>query len=286
MNEYFLTKQLDLPKRYGKGSYVLITGGANGIGLEYAKQLSKLGFNFILIDLDQKGLDKAKEEILDINCKTEILTIEADLTDLKTAEEYEELVEPAFEKDVSILINNVGAASLLPFEEASSKIISDTLLLNANSVATFSSIFHNRLASRAKENKAIKSAIINMASSSSFFPVKAFFIYSMTKAFVSFFSQTLTLENTKGVDVFNVCPGFVSTYMTGFRKDNQTITPQECVTSILRSLGTFRSTETSWKVRLIGGLGLQNLWYICPCLVNQVSMFLGNSEESLKVSVI
>lgn len=41
-----------MAERYGKGSYALITGGASGIGKEFALDLAKKGFNLILVDFN------------------------------------------------------------------------------------------------------------------------------------------------------------------------------------------------------------------------------------------
>ena len=34
---HYFTKRLDLIERYGKGSWVIITGASDGIGMEYSK---------------------------------------------------------------------------------------------------------------------------------------------------------------------------------------------------------------------------------------------------------
>ena len=53
----------DLIKRDGKNSWVLITGGANGIGRRFAIEFAKLGFNIIIIDKDEIGIEHLKNEI-------------------------------------------------------------------------------------------------------------------------------------------------------------------------------------------------------------------------------
>lgn len=72
----FITKRLGLLKRYGQGSYVLVTGGANGIGFEFSKQLAAQGFNLVILDFDKSALDKAekviKEQFKEVKVKTVI----------------------------------------------------------------------------------------------------------------------------------------------------------------------------------------------------------------------
>lgn len=44
--------EVDIVNRYGKGSFALITGGANGIGKAFALDLAKKGFNLIILDFN------------------------------------------------------------------------------------------------------------------------------------------------------------------------------------------------------------------------------------------
>ena len=72
---YFYQKYKSvLVERYGKGSWVVITGGSQGIGRNLAIQLSMLGFNICIISNDEV----AHQEIKHLQLKTQILTIEAD----------------------------------------------------------------------------------------------------------------------------------------------------------------------------------------------------------------
>ncbi|CAI2375011.1 unnamed protein product [Moneuplotes crassus] len=279
VKEYYLTKQLDLSQRYGEGTYALITGGANGIGLEYATQLAKMNFNLVIIDLNQEALDKAKEDITN-NSSVEVITIQADITKYRAISEYDDLLKSLEGLDTSILVNNVGVGSCLPFNEASPALVNTILDLNVASVVTFTSLFYERLLSRVDKEK--HSAIITMASSSSFYPVPSFFLYSATKGFASYFMKSLTSEKSPKLDTLNVCPGFVSTYMTGFRKDNVTIGPELCVKNALRSLGNFSDTEITSKVRIMIAGVLQGFWYIDTCLFKKVLMYLGATEANKK----
>jgi 17beta-estradiol 17-dehydrogenase / very-long-chain 3-oxoacyl-CoA reductase len=48
-NRHFLTPPHDLKTRYGPDAWAVVTGASDGIGAEYCKQLSKLGFNIVLV---------------------------------------------------------------------------------------------------------------------------------------------------------------------------------------------------------------------------------------------
>ena len=49
-----------LTQRYGRGSWALITGGSDGIGLEMAKELARKQFNIVIIARNEEKLKKAE----------------------------------------------------------------------------------------------------------------------------------------------------------------------------------------------------------------------------------
>jgi NAD(P)-dependent dehydrogenase (short-subunit alcohol dehydrogenase family) len=60
---HYLMPGANLLKRYGK-CYVLITGGSQGLGKDYALAMAKRGFNLILLARGMDALQNTKEEIL------------------------------------------------------------------------------------------------------------------------------------------------------------------------------------------------------------------------------
>lgn len=51
----------DLKKRYGSGSWVVISGASDPVGQAFATSLSSKGFNLVLVDGSNEGLEKTKE---------------------------------------------------------------------------------------------------------------------------------------------------------------------------------------------------------------------------------
>ena len=47
--KYYVIPRKNLPERYGKGSWAIITGASAGLGKQYALELASEGFNIILM---------------------------------------------------------------------------------------------------------------------------------------------------------------------------------------------------------------------------------------------
>ena len=52
-----------LTERYGKGSWALITGGSDGIGLAMGKELARLNFNIIIVARTEAKMREAEKQI-------------------------------------------------------------------------------------------------------------------------------------------------------------------------------------------------------------------------------
>ena len=63
IQEVFLMKELDLLNRYGRGSWAFITGSTDGIGLGFAHNLARRGFNVIICARNPEKLARRKKEL-------------------------------------------------------------------------------------------------------------------------------------------------------------------------------------------------------------------------------
>ena len=85
-----------------KGRTAIVTGGAQGFGLDITKRLIKSGANVIIWDNDQKMVEKAIEDIKSPNLSYNIV-------DISNYSKVEECVqEITKQKNIDILINNAG----------------------------------------------------------------------------------------------------------------------------------------------------------------------------------
>lgn len=80
--------------------------------------------------------------------------------------------------------------------------------------------------------------IINNASASGRLPTPLLTVYSASKAYMDFFSRSLSAEYaTKGIIVQSLCPYFVSTKLSKTGRSLLSPKPAEYVSSALRTIG-------------------------------------------------
>ena len=85
-----------------KNRTAVVTGGAQGFGLDIAKRFLKSGAKVIIWDLDTKALDKAVKDIGDTN-------LSAKIVDVSNYEEVENCTKEITKiSNIDILINNAG----------------------------------------------------------------------------------------------------------------------------------------------------------------------------------
>ena len=91
-----------------KDKVAVITGAANGIGRSLAHAFGKLEMKLVLTDIDEKSLNRVKEELEKAN--VDVFTYIADVTD---RDQIEQLAEEAYKRygKVNILCNNAGVLS-------------------------------------------------------------------------------------------------------------------------------------------------------------------------------
>ena len=104
-----MRKQLDLVKRYGEGSWALVTGASTGIGAEYCMQLAKAGFNVCLVSRTREKLMAVSEDIEKNfpKVKTCVFAFDFENTEMDS---YQRLCDAVKSSglDVSLLVINAG----------------------------------------------------------------------------------------------------------------------------------------------------------------------------------
>ncbi|VAW14457.1 3-oxoacyl-[acyl-carrier protein] reductase [hydrothermal vent metagenome] len=182
---------------------VLVTGGANGIGLASAEAFCAAGYNVVIADLDQGSAIRAAQEINGpaIGCAV-------DVRSKKSIEAAFLLAEKEF-GPLDVVHANAGVSSMKPALELSEQDWDFNFDVNAKGV-----FLTNQVAVRHFLDHKTKGAIVNTASLAAKVGAPLLAHYSASKFAVVGWSQALAREHARdGIRVNCVCPGFVKTPM-------------------------------------------------------------------------
>ena len=173
----------------------LITGASAGLGVEFARQLSKSGYRLVLAARRKDRLEALAKELGNAR------VVAIDLSKTNAAAKLMADIEAAGER-VEILVNNAGFGLIGRFAKLDSKRLRQMIDLNVGTLTDLC----RAVAPGMIERKA--GAILNVASTAAFQPGPNMAVYFATKAFVLSFTEALHEElKPHGVKVSCLCPG-------------------------------------------------------------------------------
>ena len=205
---YHVFGQNYIRSRYG--DWAVVTGSSQGIGKSYAEQLAARGLNIVLVARNKERLNSVAETIQEkYGVKTEIIVV--DFTDNRAVKTVVKELDK-MKIDVGVLVNNVGMMGpphFAPFLDYDEDTARDMITVNCISTTM---MCHAILPRMLAKNKG---AIINIASSSSFYIMPYFNEYAATKHYMAAFTQGLMQEvGESDVVIQEVDPGQTNTNMT------------------------------------------------------------------------
>lgn len=165
-----------------KDKTILITGGANGIGLETVRLLAKQGARLIVVDVDAPALTRLKQELPDC------FIIEQDLAALSELPALVTKLAP-MTTAVDILINNAGVGCHGPLAELSPADIEYVLRLNTTAPAVLMRLLCPSM------NKG--SVVVNVGSPAAAYTTPGFSIYSGSKNALASITRIARKEYSK-----------------------------------------------------------------------------------------
>ena len=180
--------------------FTLITGASGGIGHDLAILAAADGKNLVLVARSAEKLEQLAATIRNNN-KTEVITIEADLSDESGVNT---LISEIVKQDIQIntLINNAGFGDFGDFANADLTKNMEMIRLNIGALTQLS---HFALQGMLKTGNG---KIMNVASTAAFMPGPGMAVYYASKAYVLSFSEALTRElKGSGITVTALCPG-------------------------------------------------------------------------------
>ena len=111
VNRQYLRTKMDHLTRYGgKGTWALVTGATDGIGLEFCKQLARDGFNICLVSRTESKLKGVVEsELKEFGVETRIVIADFGL-DSHNMAFYENIKEQVKDLDVGLVVLSAGVS--------------------------------------------------------------------------------------------------------------------------------------------------------------------------------
>jgi len=236
-----------------KGRVALVTGAAQGIGFEIARQIGVCGAAVVLVDLDGSRLQQAREEFLSLGLQGS--TREADVSDFGAVEKLTgEILEE--KGHIDILVNNAGVVRdklLVAMDEGSwDKVISVNLKGAFNCTR-----FVARAMARERWGR-----IVNISSVVGLKGNAGQANYSASKAGLIGFTKSVARElASRGVTVNAIAPGFIKTSMTD-------ALPEKVKEDMLREIPLGRFGEPSDVAAVVRFLVSDAAGYITGQVIN------------------
>jgi short-subunit dehydrogenase len=186
-----------------KDRYVLITGGASGIGFAMAKVLISRNARPIIADNNRELLDKCETFFRNEAIKPVLFNM-----DLSKCENHILLYNALKQKNipVEILINNVAISFFGKFTDLKWEELKKIIEVNLICLTHLCHLFIPDMIKRGR------GAILNISSTSSLVPCPNIGIYAATKTFVNSLTETLSIElKGTGIKICSVLPGATDT---------------------------------------------------------------------------
>ena len=181
------------------GCAALVTGASSGLGSEFARQLALRADRLMLVSRREAPMLALADECRQANPKVVVEVLTADLANEAGRAAVAEWVA-ARPVAPDVLINNAGLGDYGAFIDADPTRLREQLEVNIGAV-----VFLTRALLPLLRRPA---GVLNVSSLAGGLPMPDLAVYAASKAFVTSFSEALTVElEGHGVTVSCICPG-------------------------------------------------------------------------------
>lgn len=163
------------------------------------------------------------------------LVVVADFSDGQNLKLYDDIYEKVKHLDISILVNNAGLNYRGKFDEVASAQLHEMTIVNTYPYVLLTKKLFNKLRKRS-----YRSIVVNVCSGLGLFPTPHDGVYSATKAFERFFSESFAFENKfekTNIDVLTVYPGYVATNNARLETSILVVDPDHFCEYVVKSMG-------------------------------------------------
>ena len=184
----------------------LVTGAANGIGLETAHRMAQEGARVMLSDISAEQGQAAVTQLLEAGLQVSFIQ-----HDVTNREQWQVAIQAAVEfgGGLDVLVNNAGIGLTGSIETCTAEEWRRTQAINVDGV-----FLGTQLGIAAMQGKG--GSIINLASIEGFLGEPLAFAYNASKGAVRILSKSAAVHCARagyGIRINCVCPGFVETPM-------------------------------------------------------------------------
>lgn len=228
LHRFFFINEVNFVQRYGKDSYVAITGPSAGLGKRFAIEFAKRGLNLLLIGSCRTT--KTKEEINQLYPHIKVKLIEVDFCKAHTLDFFTPIEKLFNELDVSIMVNNVGhRTGWNPYHEMPAQKINDSIICGTIVQSQLTRIAIKKFLVRPRPNRSALLFVTaqNSASvgnspiclSGSDITIPFLSIYEAANTFGYVHAESIFKEYGNEFDILNITPGAVVTENTPYLGD-------------------------------------------------------------------
>ncbi|KAL5006989.1 hypothetical protein ScPMuIL_015795 [Solemya velum] len=205
-----LSSGRELRKKFGP--WAVVTGSSEGIGQAYAKELAKRGLNIVLVSKGKQRLHRAAKEIEE---EYHVQTCAVLVDFCSEREVYDKIWEAIEDKEIGILVNNVGVMYDYPDFFLEVPVERLWQIINVN-VAAATIMTHMILPQMVKRGRG---AVVMVSTGTCTQITPQMTIYAASKSFLDYFAKALQYEyKDKGIIVQSLRPLYVATRMTEYSK--------------------------------------------------------------------
>jgi len=240
---------VEFKERYGP--WALVTGGARGLGAEFAAQLAERGLSVVLVD---HCLEELRAQLARLEARGAVARgMELDLA----REDMLDVLEPVLGGlEIGLMVSCAAQISVGPFLDQDQELLSRLVAVNCRAPLALA----RQLAPRMKRRG--RGGVILLSSMSAFQGAPLVAGYASSKAFNQILGESLWAElGPWGVDVLSLAPGPTDTWGYQQTRPNRAsiagrmvMTPARVVGEALASLGRRPSLVPGPVNRLSGWL--------------------------------
>jgi short-subunit dehydrogenase len=243
LSSNILRRTYNFSDRYGRGSWVLVTGATGSIGYAFCEQFAEQGLNVVLVGRSTKKLKLKSNELKKAYSDVQTRIVTRDFIDSAMAGWAEGIAQEVDDLDISVLVSVAGMENLaIPFDDDPLDNTRATLIINTLPVVLLTHALIKKLAGRKQ-----RSAVITVAAESGKNPYPGMAVYGGSKALANNFTIAVSKEYQDSVDVLSVNPLGVTSNMVDLEPDGLVVcTAEQCVRASLKQLGHRRETSGWW----------------------------------------